>query len=72
MFASGLHLPHRFLYQSHKEIKNRLFTNKTIAWMHLSTQAIFYSIRIFFLSYDSAATKSIGLTPNCFWKHLAK
>lgn|GEM_PF-6195598 len=48
--------------------------------MHLSTQAIFYSIlydlfysiRIVFLSYDSAATKSIGLTPNCFWKHLAK
>ena len=40
--------------------------------MHLSTQAIFYSIRIVLLSYDSAATKSIGLTPNCFWKHLAK
>ena len=25
-----------------------LFTNKTIAWMHLSTQAIFYSIRHIF------------------------
>ena len=61
-----------FFIRATKKKKNRLFINKTIAWMHLSTQAIFYSIRIVFLSYDSAATKSIGLTPNCFWKHLAK